>query len=45
MSPAPKGVSKAKFDRCVMKVKMNNPGRGNPFAICNVALRKTRRKG
>jgi len=43
MSPVPKGINKAKFDRCVAMVQKKNPGRGNPFAICNFALSKKRR--
>ncbi len=43
--PVPKGINKSKFDSCVMKVQRKNPGRGNAFAICNVALRKKIRRG
>ena len=40
-----KGLSTAKFDRCVTKVKRKGGGK-NPYAICNASMGgKARRKG
>lgn len=33
----------AKFDRCVRKVKSQNKPKVNPYAVCNAAMKKTKK--
>jgi hypothetical protein len=33
-----KGLSTAKFDRCVSKVKSRSGKKANPYAVCNAAM-------
>ncbi len=33
-----KGLSAAKFDRCVSKVKSRSGKKANPYAVCNATM-------